>query len=129
MATTKVYKIELMVIDHDGIGEDDIVALLEHTRYANHAISPRVMGVDDREVEWSDDHPLNQIGGCDAAYDALFVDEPVVEKTLEEKLHDVMTAVPCTQEYCACPWHMEQYERSRIRTGSAIITDTDPAKD
>jgi hypothetical protein len=55
----KVYKVTLMVVDHDGIGPSDIKCELEHTRYSNHCMSPRVMEVESREVQWTDNHLLN----------------------------------------------------------------------
>lgn len=66
-----IYKIELLIVDHDRIGADEIKSVLENQRYPNHCIYPTVMGVHSREVEWSDDHPLN---GHDRekAYDELF---------------------------------------------------------
>lgn len=56
---TKVHRIEVLVIDHDDVGADGVRELLEHTRYPNRAIRPHVMAVESREVEWSDEHPLN----------------------------------------------------------------------
>ena len=57
--TTKVYKVVLMVVDHDGIGIEDVEAVLEDTHYPNHCIYPTVMEVETEEVDWADDHPLN----------------------------------------------------------------------
>lgn len=58
----KVYKLTVMVIDHDEIG-DDVVDELENGRFANGCISPDVMGFESREIgEWDDDCALNGIG-------------------------------------------------------------------
>jgi len=71
---TRVYKIELLVIDHDGIGEAGVKDALENTKYPNHCIAPSVMSVDSHVVEWDDDHPLNKRSSMRAAYEALFED-------------------------------------------------------
>jgi hypothetical protein len=56
----KVYKVSVLVIDHNEIGEKGIKSVLEHTMYPNHCIHPNVMGIESRDIgEWSDDHPLN----------------------------------------------------------------------
>lgn len=72
---TRVYKLEVMVIDHDHVGEEGIQQLLEHTRYPNHAIHPYVMRMESREVDWDDDHPLNDTSTSDAAYEQLFASD------------------------------------------------------
>lgn len=58
----KVYKIELLIIDHDALGPEEIRVELENTNYANDCIRPRIASVEEREIEWTDDHPLNQAG-------------------------------------------------------------------
>lgn len=69
----KVYKIELMIIDHDEIGEEEIIEILENTRYPNRCISPDVKKIESRDIgEWSDDHPLNFCSTQDAEYKRLF---------------------------------------------------------
>lgn len=56
----KAYKLEILVIDHDHLGEGEIRSVLENTKYPNYCINPQVMRVDEREIgEWHDDHPLN----------------------------------------------------------------------
>lgn len=54
-----VYKIELLIVDHDGVGLDGIKAMIEEAHYPNHSIGPRVMGWHGTHVDWSDNHPLN----------------------------------------------------------------------
>lgn len=69
----KVYKVELMVIDFDEIGEQEIRDVLEHTKYPNRCIHPEVKGIESRDIgEWNDDHPMNQVATCDAEYQRLF---------------------------------------------------------
>jgi len=56
----KAYKLEILVIDFDQVG-DDIKSIIEDARYPNHCISPDVMSIQSVDIgEWSDDHPLNK---------------------------------------------------------------------
>jgi len=68
-----VYKVELMVLDFDGIGAEGIKYAIENTKYGNRCISPEVKGCEERDIgEWSDDHPLNHRDKSDAEYHRLF---------------------------------------------------------
>jgi hypothetical protein len=56
----KVYKLEIMIIDFDGIGEDEMKSVLENANYPNDCISPDVMNVKCIDIgEWEDDNKLN----------------------------------------------------------------------
>ena len=55
----KVYKLTVMVIDHDDIGAQAVAEQIQHANYANDCINPEVAAVEVREVEWGDGHPLN----------------------------------------------------------------------
>jgi hypothetical protein len=55
----KVHKITVLVVDSDGLGADNVKIELENANYPNDCIYPKVVEIDTREVEWSDDHPLN----------------------------------------------------------------------
>lgn len=67
------YKIELLIIDHDGLGADAINDVLENTKYPNHCISPEVKDTHGIDVgEWTDEHPLNQNNTSHAEYERLF---------------------------------------------------------
>lgn len=68
----KVYKIELLVIDFDELGEERMKLTLESVRYPNDSVSLKVKRMDTREVEWSDRHPLNLDKEQDAEYARLF---------------------------------------------------------
>ncbi len=57
----KVHKVVVMVIDHDGLGAASVKEQLENARYPNRCISPIAMDVETREVEWSDNHVLNNL--------------------------------------------------------------------
>lgn len=69
----KVYKIEVMVIDFDGIGGESIKDEIENARYANRCISPDVMDITGVDIgEWDDSNPLNQKYAKEAEYKRLF---------------------------------------------------------
>jgi hypothetical protein len=68
----KIFKVEIMVLDFDKCGEEGVKNLLENTRYPNWAIHPIVKNIESREIEWSDDHPLNKKDTTDAEYERLF---------------------------------------------------------
>lgn len=56
----EVHKIVIQVIDFDRLGKDDLVSILENTRFPNDCINLAVREVKTAEVEWSDEHPLNK---------------------------------------------------------------------
>jgi hypothetical protein len=68
----KAYKIEVLVLDFDGLGEQGVRDAIEHQRYANDCISPDVKSMQSRDIEWTDDHPLNRRDTCEAEYRRLF---------------------------------------------------------
>jgi len=69
----KVYKVEILVIDHGNLGADEIKSVIENQRYPNWCISPQVKNIESRDIgEWTDDHPLNKRSTADAKYKELF---------------------------------------------------------
>jgi hypothetical protein len=69
---TQVYKLEVLVIDHDGLGPTEIAEVLENANYPNDCVSPKVMSIQSREVDWSDEHPLNKRTTIVTTYKELF---------------------------------------------------------
>lgn len=67
----KVYKLIVMIIDHDNVG-DSISQVLRDASYPNDCISPHVISMEHVEVDWSDDHPLNQGDTWRMAFAELF---------------------------------------------------------
>ena len=56
----KVYKVIVLIIDMDEIGEDELKLVIENTRYPNRCISPEVHSIEAADIgEWDDYHPLN----------------------------------------------------------------------
>ena len=67
----KAYKLEVLIIDFDELGADEIVAVLENVKYPNHCISPDVKKIEITDIgEWNDNHPLNK-STADDAYEQL----------------------------------------------------------
>lgn len=56
----KAYKITVLVLDFDEVGEDEIGEMIESARYPNHAISPSVISTEQADIgEWEDGHVFN----------------------------------------------------------------------
>jgi hypothetical protein len=68
----KIHKITVLVVDHDNLGATDVKTELENTNYPNDCIRPTVVEIDTREVEWFDDHPLNNSRTLHAEFRRLF---------------------------------------------------------
>ena len=59
----KAYRITILIIDSDNVGKEEVVRILEDTKYPNYCISPEVLDVKEADVgSWSDEHPLNHSG-------------------------------------------------------------------
>lgn len=57
---TQVHRVVLCIVDHDQLGPDGVKDVIETERWPNDCIGPNVESVETVEVEWSDEHPLNQ---------------------------------------------------------------------
>ena len=69
----KVTKLEIIVVDFEGMGEERITQAIENARYPNRCISPSVISVESGDIgEWSDDHPLNNTRTADEFARNLF---------------------------------------------------------
>jgi hypothetical protein len=71
---TTVHRITVLVVDLDHLGADEVKAVIESTRYPNHCIAPDVLTVESVEVEWSDEHVLNQRGVKVEVVDRVFAE-------------------------------------------------------
>jgi hypothetical protein len=69
---TKVYKMTIMIIDHDRDGAELLAKILENTRYANDCMSPKVDSVQEVTVDWHDRHELNYPDKWRNAFRKLF---------------------------------------------------------
>ena len=68
----KAMKLEVLIIDFDGLGENEVKHALQGGRFANRCISPDVKSVESVDLDWDDDHPLNMRDTCDDEYLKLF---------------------------------------------------------
>lgn len=69
----KAYKVELLIIDFDELGEDSLRYQLENASYPNDCVSPTVMAIMGRDIgPWDDDHALNSRSTRAAAYERIF---------------------------------------------------------
>lgn len=66
---TTAFKAELLVIDFEDVGEDEIRALLANNKY----LSVHIQAITSADLgEWRDDHPLNRRDTMEAEYRRLF---------------------------------------------------------
>jgi hypothetical protein len=63
----KIYRVVVMVPDHNDRGRDGVIHALENVEFA------RVAQVDERTVPWTDEHPLNKRDGWIAFFKGLFL--------------------------------------------------------
>lgn len=60
----EVLKVEIVIVNHDNVDAQEIVDIFEsRSMYPNDCISPRVIGIDSRKIDYTDDHPLNSRDG------------------------------------------------------------------
>jgi hypothetical protein len=68
----KIYKAEILIANFDSLAPDEIKRVIESTRYPNDCIYPNVLSIDSRDVEWSDDLPINNRQTMQEAVGLLF---------------------------------------------------------
>lgn len=69
----KAYKLTILVVDLEEIGEENVKSAIENARYPNRCIAPDVMEIESSEIgEWDDDHPLNKRNTNKAEFERLF---------------------------------------------------------
>lgn len=66
-----VYRIELLVIDTELYGTESVINQIQ----SDDDLCPEVMCIESAEVEWSDDHPLNNESTTKQAFYELFSDQ------------------------------------------------------
>lgn len=72
----KAYRVELLIVNHDNLSEQEIRNAIENARYANRCIAPGVMAIEGREIgEWDDSHPLNKHSTQETEYRRLFFEK------------------------------------------------------
>lgn len=125
----KIYKLVLMFVDHDNLGERGVREIIHCTRYPNHTLAPFVMSAESVEVEWDDDHPLNSASPSrrDEAFRDLFPEprkEECIEhlRTLAEEYEKQADQLHSQQRYSA-----EQPKRLEVSTLYAAIESLESA--
>ena len=69
----KAYKLTLLFVDHDDVGMDGAISLIENAQLPNHISAGTVMEAEDYDIgEWSDDHPLNSDRTMCTEFDRMF---------------------------------------------------------
>jgi len=69
----KAYKVEVLVIDFDGLGAKGIISEMENVRYPNDCMFHSVKSIVEKDIgEWNDEHPLNNRATCDTEYRRIF---------------------------------------------------------
>ncbi|UQS95029.1 hypothetical protein Pam2_149 [Pseudanabaena phage Pam2] len=57
---TKAHLLQVLIIDHDALGADEVERVLEDANYPNDCIIPHVIKSQSAEIgDWDDDNPLN----------------------------------------------------------------------
>jgi len=68
----RVYRLEVMVIDSDALGESGIKQELENVSFPNDCLRLRLVSAESREVDWNDNHPLNMCTSWRGTFLKLF---------------------------------------------------------
>lgn len=92
----KAYKFEVLVIDFDQLGGDEIARTIQEANYPNDCIDPRVESVEERDIgEWTDDHPLNKAGSS-LEYTRLFGNNMLIDS-----IQDLISSI---EKYSGYHW-------------------------
>lgn len=93
----KAHRLELLIIDFDEVGAEDIKTIIENAHYPNRCIAPEVLGIQTVDIgDFHDDHPLNN---RDTQAEALAEFFPSETARLRAALEQVAT---CTDETGTC---------------------------
>jgi hypothetical protein len=85
---TKVHLLQVLVIDHDHLGVDEVERVLEDARYPNRCIAPSVIKSQSAEIgDWDDENPLNYSDKQVAEIDKLFSPWQPIETTPKDGTH------------------------------------------
>lgn len=69
----KVYKVTLMILDHDELGLEEIKTVIQEENFPNDCIAPSVMDIESAEIgEWEDSNLLNHRDTKKQEFDRLF---------------------------------------------------------
>lgn len=69
----KAHLLQVLIIDHDHLGVDEVERVLEDTRYSKHCIIPHVIKSQTADIgDWDDDNLLNHNDTQATEVDRLF---------------------------------------------------------
>jgi uncharacterized protein YodC (DUF2158 family) len=142
----KVYKMEIVFVDHNNVGSAEAIRLIDNARLPNHISPPTVIACVEREISWSDSHPLHK-SDMDLVREAarkLFQNEPrfKVGDVVQLKSGGLPMTVSASGDSSVGPWvtcqwfkddglnadhfYEDSLERvNDIAQGVAIINGTD----
>ena len=74
----KAYKLEILIVDHDEVGQDKIIQFIENNTHPDYCLLPEVMRVDSADIgKWHKSHPLHFLNkNKKAEYQKLFGPKP-----------------------------------------------------
>ena len=97
-----IHKVILSILDHDGLGAEEVKDVLENTKYPNYCIAPQVEEIQSVDIgDWTDDHPMNQSRSGEVFKEMFEGDEK--SKFLDagwEYLHSISGEDVCTDGSC-----------------------------
>lgn len=96
---TPVLRVVLCIVNHDRLGNDEIIRSLEDAHYPNRCIYPSVESIEHRLIDYTDDHPINSAEKSSAEFERLFAkDETVSNMPGYETLTETTTTTETTVE-------------------------------
>jgi hypothetical protein len=86
----KAYLLQVLVIDHDHLGADEVERVLEDANYPNNCIAPNVIKSQTAEIgDWDDDNPLNHSDTQAVEVDRLFNTKVLTEEEVVKIIKDI----------------------------------------
>lgn len=66
----KAYKLEVLVLDFEESGDDEVIGLIENNKY----LTVDIITLKSKQVDdWDDDHPLNSTETQKEAFEKMFI--------------------------------------------------------
>lgn len=103
----KAHLLQVLVIDHDHLGVDEVERILEDANYPNDCISPNVIKSQSVEIgEWEDSNPLNYSDTQVKEVDKLFTQtlRPMEDAPIEKREYVLLFG---ESGYITTPWRVE----------------------
>lgn len=99
---TKVYRLEVLLIDYNSVVDDNPTEFVENAR-GFRDVGVEVKDVEEAEVEWFDEHPLNQGDTQDQAYRELFDIRDDDQVLAEARAPLLAMLEECRKQFLALP--------------------------